>query len=132
MATGNLALQSQTAFGDADGLLFWAQAHEESHQSYVKKLVATYSIKPPSFDLIDEGAMADWIEAMRKGPEGFMTDRLRNWLLAHDRMHQAELAALKYTGPTNITTADFRNEDQFYGWMLDHQQLHDAEDTVLT
>lgn len=132
MAQGNLALQSQLAFNDAEGLLFWAQAHLEAHQSYVKKLVATYSRTPPSFDLEDEGAFTDWVEAMRKGPEGFMTDRLRNWLLAHDRLHQTELAALKYTGPTNITTVDFRNEDQFYGWMLDHQQLHDAEDAALT
>jgi hypothetical protein len=126
-----LDLESQLAFGDVEGLRWWFKTHADQHAAYVTKLQANYRVTPPSVDLLDQRALTDWLAAMAEGRQGKITPQLGGWLLDHERLHQAELAALG--GPTElgISTVDFRDPEQFYGWMLDHIQLHDAEDPLL-
>jgi hypothetical protein len=126
-----LDLESQLAFGHAEGLMFWFNAHAQQHSNYVTKLTQTYKVVPPSTPLRDQGAMRDWIEAMQQGEQGHMTNQLQEWLLAHEKLHLVELTAIGDVSPIDISTVDFRVADEFYDWMYNHIQMHDTQDGLL-
>ena len=128
----SLDLESQLTFGDAEGLAWWLQVHANQHAKYVAKLTNTYQATAPGVQLLDQVALVDWVKAMAEGPQGRMTEALRNWLLDHERLHAAELKSIGGPTETGLSTVDFRDPQQFYGWMFDHIQLHDAEDPILT
>lgn len=119
-------------FANREALFVWALEHAMTHQRYASKLATKFGIQPPLFDLIDLRTMADWAQAMEQRDKGQMTSAMHSWLLAHTRLHQAEAAPLNLASPPDLTTVDFRDEQQFYDWMDDHQALHDAQDLVLT
>lgn len=128
---GILDLDSQMNFGDDEGLKVWFHDHQVQHQMYVAKLTGAYNTQPPSFDLIDDGAINDWISAMKKKKEGVLTPRLLTWMQAHERLHSVELNAIGSGTTISLSTSDFRDDGQFYDWMTYHQDLHDLQDTVL-
>jgi hypothetical protein len=119
-------------FGNREALFIFMADHAAAHTAYAQVLATKYNVQAPLFDLVDVGAAEDWATAMEQGENGRMTERIYAWLLAHDRLHQAELVALQLEAtPVDLSNVDFRSADQFYDWMYDHIQLHDAEDLVL-
>jgi len=117
-------------FGNREALFIWMFEHAMIHHRYAANLFLRYGVQPPLFDLVDQLAAQDWASAMSERTG--MTPALHEWLLAHTRLHQAESVPLNLATPPDLTTVDFRDEQQFYDWMDDHQALHDAQDLFLS
>ncbi len=127
-----LDISSQMTFGDVQGLRQWFLEHAIAHQNYARNLALKYKADSPLFDLADQGCMADWGVAMAQGKDGQITQRITNWLLAHNAIHTTELTVTGAAQPIDLTQVDFRDQDQFYDWMANHILLHDIEDQVLS
>jgi hypothetical protein len=119
-------IDSQLEFGDSAALEVWFIDHAQAHQSFVRPILLKYGVIVPGFDLTDQGALDDWVAMMQEREKGSISNRLSNWLLFHQQVHQSEIDLIA-GGAVGLTTVDFRDESQFYDWMQYHQELHDTE-----
>ena len=128
-----LDIASAMTYGDDDAMRDFFLIHNIQHQRYAA-LIVTPSVKIPSFDVADEGALEDIIQIFHAHKEGHkmpMTARLSNWLNMHYELHSGEMGALNLGGTTDISVVDFGNVSEFSNWLFNHQETHASEDAAL-
>jgi len=118
-------IDSQTFYGDADGLRNFFLTHSIAHRLYAIAAVGRFNTSLPSLNLYDTSALDSWIQCMHDGAN--VTQALRAWLEAHNNLHQSELQLVNQSGLYDFSVLNPQSEEQFYDWMQTHQAIHDYE-----
>jgi len=126
-------LASTMRFADSDGLREFSLAHRFAHQQIAGAISSAYSVAVPGFDVGDERAHKAWELVMLKPKEipPQAQELIKDWLLLHQNLHQAEYDALGLGPAYDFSTVDFADANAFQNWMLQHQQAHDIEADAL-
>lgn len=141
-----LDLSSQMLYNEPESMLaFWGD-HAMAHAAIASRLGSRLTldvdvsvafgsgvvIASSVFDLADQGALSQWVSGMAD-PENAesLPESLREWLLAHQALHVAEMQALNGTTPFDLSVLDVRNEGQVFEWHDTHSRLHRIETQAL-
>jgi hypothetical protein len=124
----NIQLQSQTPYGNEDGLRDFFFVHKLVHIAVDAAATLKGLGNAANATLDSTAALDGWLAAMRKddgAPRGG-DYALRDWLQLHAALHQAEYAMWGLGQAPELGVVDFGSESQFYDWMLAHSDVHDT------
>ena len=128
-----LDIAADMQFRDASGLRSFFLDHRLAHDANASAIQSKFATTVPGLPVASDFALAEWIATMESSATGEKPPgrALKDWLLFHQSLHQAEYDALGFGEAPDLSEADFSDKSQFETWMQDHKMIHDIVGNAL-
>lgn len=128
-----LDVASDLKFRDAAGLRSFFLDHKLAHNANASAIQSQFGASVPGVPIASEFALVEWIATMESAETGQKPSgqALKDWLLFHQSLHQAEYDALSFGEAPDLSEVDFSDRSQFEIWMQDHKLIHDIVGNAL-
>jgi hypothetical protein len=128
----SMQIYSSFDYGDEPGLRSFFLENGLRHQLYATVFATQIGKVTPMFDVYDT-MMVDAVVHMMQNKDGKQTmpQSLKNWLLNHASLHDAEIKILTQQQDFDLYDVDFSSPEEFYEWLSIHSSIHDYVDQAL-
>lgn len=128
----SMQIYSSFSYGDEISTRSFFLENGLRHQQYANAISTNFSVQVPFYDVYDT-RMVDEIVRLMKDENAKLSDSpaVRNWLLNHATLHDAEIKAITNQQNFDLYDMDVTDASSFYDWLNVHASIHDYVDQAL-